>query len=153
MISFLKRWRKDAMNIPSSNEGDEHTWRGLAGVYQCRINIIVVSSNHYHTKTIPLPSRNKNLVTFSMISPMFKTTLSTIYISRVFWRSSINFISQTMYPIVENVSFLEFLLRMILASIIPTLPSPTLPFPHLLNIRTQDLFLWQLTPRPFGNKK
>jgi hypothetical protein len=30
------------------------TLRGLAGVYQCRINIIVVSSNHHHTQTIPL---------------------------------------------------------------------------------------------------
>jgi hypothetical protein len=35
-------------------EGDDHTLRGLAGVYQCRINIIVVSSNHHHTKTTPL---------------------------------------------------------------------------------------------------
>ena len=38
-------------------EGDEHTLRGLAGVYQCRINILEVSSNHHHTKKIPLPSR------------------------------------------------------------------------------------------------
>ena len=57
----------------------EHTLRGLAGVYQCRINIIVVSSNNHHTKASPLPSRNNHLVTFSLISPMFKATLSTIY--------------------------------------------------------------------------
>ena len=35
-------------------EGDEHTLRGLAGVYKCRIKIIVVSSNNHHTQTIPL---------------------------------------------------------------------------------------------------
>ena len=65
-------------------EGDEHTLRGLAGVYQCRINIIVVSSNHHHTKTIPLPCRNNPLLSFSLISfPMFQATLSTIYIRRV----------------------------------------------------------------------
>ena len=64
-------------------EGDEHTLRGLAGVHQFRINIIVVSSNHHHAKTIPLPSRNNHLVTFSLISPMFKATLSTICIRRV----------------------------------------------------------------------
>ena len=32
-------------------EGDERILRGLAGVYQCRIHIIVVSSNHHHTRT------------------------------------------------------------------------------------------------------
>ncbi len=67
--------RRECMN--------EHTLRGLAGVYQCRINIILVSSNHHHTNTIPLPRRNKLLVTLSLISPMFQSTLSTIYISRV----------------------------------------------------------------------
>jgi hypothetical protein len=58
-------------------EGDDHTLRGLAGVYECRINILV-SSNHHHTKTIPLPAET----IVSLISPMFKATLSTIYISR-----------------------------------------------------------------------
>jgi hypothetical protein len=75
--------RREGMN--------EHTLRGLAGVYQCRINIILVSSNHHHTKTFPLPSRNNNLLTFSLICPMFK---ATIYIRRVLCSSSINFISQ-----------------------------------------------------------
>ena len=37
-------------------EGDEPTVRGLAGVCQCRINIIVVSSNHHHTKKSPSPA-------------------------------------------------------------------------------------------------
>jgi hypothetical protein len=32
-------------------EGDEHTLRGLAGVYQFRINLTAVSSNYHHTKT------------------------------------------------------------------------------------------------------
>ena len=74
---------KPGLLTTKRREGDEHTLRGLAGVYQCRINILVVSSNHHHTKTTPLPSRNNHLVTVSLISPMFKATLSTIYISRV----------------------------------------------------------------------
>ncbi len=41
-------------------------------------------------------------MTVSLISPMFKATLS------------INFISQAMQPIAENVSSLQFLLRLIL---------------------------------------
>jgi hypothetical protein len=45
---------KPGLVTTKKREGDEHTLRGLAGVYQCRINIIVVSSNPQHTKTIPL---------------------------------------------------------------------------------------------------
>jgi hypothetical protein len=45
-------------------EDDEHSVRGLAGVYLFRMDMIVISSNHHHTKTTPLPSRNNHLVTF-----------------------------------------------------------------------------------------
>jgi hypothetical protein len=44
---------------------------------------------------------------------MFKATLPAIYFSRALSSSSINFISQAMQPIAENVSSLEFLLRII----------------------------------------
>ena len=71
---------KPGLVTTKRREGDEHTVRSLAGAYQCRINIVVVSSNHHHTKTIPLPSRNNHLVILSLISPMFK---ATIYFSRV----------------------------------------------------------------------
>ena len=54
-----KRCNEDSIFKPGlvttkRREGDEHTLPGLAGVYQYRINIIVVSSNHQRTKTIPL---------------------------------------------------------------------------------------------------
>ena len=60
---------KPGLLTTKRREGDQHTLRGLPGVYQFRVNTIVVSSNHHHTKTIPLPSRNNHPVTVSLISP------------------------------------------------------------------------------------
>ena len=60
---FCEAWTKrcseysifnPGLGTKKRREGDEHTLYGLAGVYQFRINLIVVSSNHHHTKTTPL---------------------------------------------------------------------------------------------------
>ena len=47
---------KPGLVTTKGREGDARTLRGLAGVYQFRINIIVVSSNHHHTKKSPSPA-------------------------------------------------------------------------------------------------
>jgi hypothetical protein len=52
---------KPGLVTTERREGNEHTLRGLAGVYQCRMNIIVVSSNNHHAKTYNPPRNTPSL--------------------------------------------------------------------------------------------
>jgi hypothetical protein len=78
---FAQAWKKrcneysifkPGLVTTKRKEGDEHTLRGLAGVYQCRIDIIVVSSNHHHAKTYNPPPNTPSLGEIWLIFLNFK---------------------------------------------------------------------------------
>jgi len=63
---------KPGLVTTKRKEGDEHTLHGLPDVYQFRVNIIVVSSNHHHSKTYNLPPNTPSLGEIWLIFLNFK---------------------------------------------------------------------------------